>query len=397
MPYGPRWRRHRTKFTNYFHFSLSLVYQPIQIQETHTLLRNLLTSPSDFSHHIRRSAAAIILNITYGYDVAERDDPYVALADGAMQTMSKAGVFGTYLVDYIPVLKYVPLWMPGASFKRQAREWRYLSREMLDSQFMTVKENMVKGTAVSCITTQELEKLKESGGSADKEELIKNVVAIAYGAGADTTVSAITSFILAMVLYPDIQKKAQDDIDRITGGGRLPTFADKTSLPYISCVVWECLRWNPATPMAVPHRVTEDDEYNGFRIPKGSTIIANVWAILHDENKYLEPFRFNPERFEHQEKNKLAGINDLPQAAFGFGRRICPGRWLAHDSIWIAVAAILSVYNISAAVDDKGLPILPSVEYSSGTLSHPKPFECRIIPRSDAMASLIKQTADGKA
>jgi cytochrome P450 len=82
---------------------------------------------------------------------------------------------------------------------------------------------------------------------------------------------------LAMVLYPDIQKKAQDDIDRITGGGRLPTFADKTSLPYIACVVWECLRWNPVTPMAVPHCVTEDDEYDGYRIPKGSTIIANVW------------------------------------------------------------------------------------------------------------------------
>jgi hypothetical protein len=147
-----------------------------------------------------RSAAAIILNITYGYNVAERDDPYVALADAAMQTMSKAGVFGTYLVDYIPVLKYVPLWMPGASFKRQAREWRRLSREMLDSQFITVKENMVrwailskcefswdfqaKGTAVPCITIQELEKLKESGGSADKEELIKNVVAIAYGGKA---------------------------------------------------------------------------------------------------------------------------------------------------------------------------------------------------------------------
>jgi hypothetical protein len=91
-----------------------------------------------------RSAAAIILNITYGYTLAERDDPCVALADAAMQTMSKAGVFGTYLVDYIPVLKYVPLWMPGASFKRQAREWRCLSREMLDSPFMTVKQNMVR-------------------------------------------------------------------------------------------------------------------------------------------------------------------------------------------------------------------------------------------------------------
>lgn len=84
------------------------------------------------------------MNITCGYTVAERDDPCVALADAAMQTMSKASVFGTYLFDYIPVLTYIPSWMPGASFKRQAREWRRLSREMLDSPFMTVKQNMVR-------------------------------------------------------------------------------------------------------------------------------------------------------------------------------------------------------------------------------------------------------------
>jgi hypothetical protein len=60
-----------------------------------------------------------------------------------MQTLSKAGIFGTYLVDYIPILKYVPSWMPGALFKRQAREWRRISREMLDSQFNIVKQEMV--------------------------------------------------------------------------------------------------------------------------------------------------------------------------------------------------------------------------------------------------------------
>jgi hypothetical protein len=147
---------------------------------------------------VHRSTTAIILNITYGYTLAERDDPYVALADAAVQTLSQAGVFGTYLVDYIPVLKYVPPWMPGASFKRQAREWRRLSREMLDSPFKIVKQNtvrlvtiytyilifirlQVKGTAVSCITTKQLDKLKDSGGSIDEEELMKNVSAIAYG------------------------------------------------------------------------------------------------------------------------------------------------------------------------------------------------------------------------
>jgi cytochrome P450 len=80
-----------------------------------------------------------------------------------------------------------------------------------------------------------------------------------------------------MILSPDIQKKAQDEIDRISGGNRLPSFADKSSLPYISCIAWECLRWNPAAPMGGAHFVTEDDEYNGYRIPKGSTVLPNVW------------------------------------------------------------------------------------------------------------------------
>jgi hypothetical protein len=75
--------------------------------------------------------------------VAEEGDSYVALADSAMWTLSYAGFFGTYLVDYIPILKYVPSWMPGASFKRTAREGYRLSVEMLESQFKIVKQKMV--------------------------------------------------------------------------------------------------------------------------------------------------------------------------------------------------------------------------------------------------------------
>ena len=92
------------------------------------------------------------------------------------------------------------------------------------------------------------------------------------------TVSAIASFFLAMVLSPEIQKKARDEIDRITGGNRLPSFTDKSSLPYISCITWECLRWNPVAPMGGAHFSTEDDEYNGYRIPKGTTVLPNVWC-----------------------------------------------------------------------------------------------------------------------
>jgi hypothetical protein len=94
-------------------------------------------------YRIRRTAAAIVLKIAYGHIVADEGDSYVALAEAAMRTSAHAGFFGTYLVDYIPILKYVPSWMPGASFKRKAREWRRLSREMLESQFKIVKQKMV--------------------------------------------------------------------------------------------------------------------------------------------------------------------------------------------------------------------------------------------------------------
>jgi len=195
------------------------------------------------------------------------------------------------------------------------------------------------------------------------------------------------------VLHPGIQKKAQDELDRAVGN-RLPTFADKDSLPFISCITWECLRWNPVTPFGLAHFVDEEDEYKGHRIPKGTTVIPNVWAILHNEKTYPEPLRFHPERFDNEEMNALAGINERPWPAFGFGRRICPGRWLAYDSVWIAIASMLSVYNISPAIDENGLPILPPIEYTPGVISRPKPFKCSILPRSEFAVTLINQTAD---
>jgi hypothetical protein len=109
-------------------------------------MQNLSEENPDYTY---RAAAAIVLKVTYGYTVADEDDSYVALATAAMRTFSQAIVFGTFLVDYLPMLKYVPSWMPGASFKRKAREWRHFSRQMLESQFKIVKQNMVSAGQVT--------------------------------------------------------------------------------------------------------------------------------------------------------------------------------------------------------------------------------------------------------
>jgi cytochrome P450 len=82
-----------------------------------------------------------------------------------------------------------------------------------------------------------------------------------------------------MALFPEVQKRAQDEIDRVVGRGRLPEFTDRENLPYVDAVVKEALRWHPIGPMGLPHRTTADDVYNGYLIPKGSLILPNIWLV----------------------------------------------------------------------------------------------------------------------
>ena len=89
----------------------------------------------------------------------------------------------------------------------------------------------------------------------------------------------MTAFILAMTLWPDVQARAQAELDAVVGTSwtRLPTFADRTRLPYINAIVLEVLRWNPAVPLGLAHRLTQDDIYRSWLIPKGTVVWANIW------------------------------------------------------------------------------------------------------------------------
>ena len=79
-----------------------------------------------------------------------------------------------------------------------------------------------------------------------------------------------------MLYNPAAARKAQEELDRVVGRERLPTFGDESSLPYVNAWLKELNRWHPIVPLAVPHSVTEDDMYEGYYMPKGETIIGNV-------------------------------------------------------------------------------------------------------------------------
>lgn len=330
------------------------------------------------------TAGAIILRICYGYEVKDDNDPLVDIAERALDQIARYGITGDFMVDFLPSLAKVPEWFPGAGFKRIARECRETLEEMAAAPYNFVKDQMAAGIALKSFSS---DLLKDRTLTTEEDYVVKWSAQSLFSGGAETTVSANYSFFLAMTLSPDIQKKAQVEIDSVVGHDRLPSFADRTSLPYIEAICKEILRWNVVLP-CTDHSVTEDDIHDGYNIPKGSLVIPNIWSMLNDPQKYANPSEFNPERF--LAKDGKEPETDPRMVCFGFGRRHCPGLHLADASIWISTAMSLAVFDISKVVEN-GVEITPKVDFTSGLISHPKPFKCSIKARSEKAIALIQQ------
>lgn len=172
-----------------------------------------------------------------------------------------------------------------------------------------------------------------------------------------------------MMLHPEIQKKAQQEVDAVVSReGRLPKLTDRSSMPYLESILKEVLRWAPASPIGIFHANTVDDVYEGYFIPAKSTIIGNIWAMMHDESVYPDPFTFNPDRF-------LEGNGRSPQAdpreyVFGFGRRVCPGQHVGEASIFIQMALALATVTITKPLDDSGKVIEPEIGFTTAIVRY---------------------------
>jgi len=386
LSYGPLWRASRRMFHQYFRENTRESYRPHESKAAHEMLYRLAHNPEDYADHVRLMSGALILNITYGLDIQSAGDPYIRMAEESALALATAGRPSTFLVNTLPFLKHVPDWFPGAGFKAIAKEVQKINMVAIGAPFQFVKDAMANGVDNHSVTSQALQ---ECQGNEEMEYLAREVSGMAYYGGADTTVHTLLTFFLAMVLHPDVVRKAHEELDRVVGQDRLPTFSDRPSLPYICAIVNETLRWHPLLPLGFPHKLMEDDIYEGMFLPAGSMVMANSWSILHDPAIYKDPEPFNPDRFL-KDGELDPDVMSPGLVAFGFGRRICPGRFVALDSLFLNMACVLASFDIGKAIDEKGNSITPVKDFASGTiLSGPLPFKCSIKPRSQLALSLV--------
>ena len=180
------------------------------------------------------------------------------------------------------------------------------------------------------------------------------------GAGAETTSTTMAWWMLAMIAYPETQFRAHAELDAVVGRGRVPTFSDYPHLPYIRAMVKEVLRWRPATPLAAPHRSIEDDWYEEVFIPKGTICIPNVWHMNHDPAIYgNSAANFDPARYLDEAGGDImsspSDAKEEGHVTYGFGRRVCVGRYMANNSLFIQIAMLLWATNIKRKTDASGL------------------------------------------
>ncbi|KIK52792.1 hypothetical protein GYMLUDRAFT_233260 [Collybiopsis luxurians FD-317 M1] len=369
------WQRHRKILHESFNASDIDWFQNKQTAAAELLVKMIRQSPQDFLEHISRAVSSMMLDITYGLDLSSDNDLYMDLVSEASASF-RAAVDGGFLVDFFPILKYIPGWVPGsAGFQLKVKEWRCSRENMFDKPFEAAKDFLHDSLRTQNFFVS-MGLHHDKANETDIQTVIRDIAGTIILGSVDTMTALLTNFFLAMMTHPEVQRRAQQEIDGVIACNGFPKFSDLNSMPYIQALVLELLRWRQVVPTGIPHSLLEDDRYKGFLIPKGTILVANAWAMSHDENDYNNPLEFKPERFLAS-KNRTEYERDPRTFVFGFGRRYCPGKYISQSTLAIFVATILTSFDIQP---DESHP--PLFEYKSSFLRQPKAFPCKIKARN---------------
>ncbi|KAF9067312.1 cytochrome P450 1 [Rhodocollybia butyracea] len=397
--YSDKWRGNRKLFQQNFRQSASRRFYPAQYRKISQYLRDLTVAPEEFMQHTMSLSQSLIYSSLYGLDIGF-DDPLSKKAIEAVALIGRAILEPFPAIELFPWLRFMPSWFPGCGFQQIANKCAQYCREVDNIPFDKAISNLA-----SAGTSLIAELALENEGKPVEIKKIKAMGTVSFLAASDTTMASISSFLLAMIQNPDVQSKAQAEIDHVIGRDRLPTLEDRRSLPYVESVYREVMRMHPPLPLSSRYFLTfcighfhvsiEDDFYRGYHIPKGcKNFWPSVWSIFRamgrDPNVYSEPDKFMPERFLDSPNGPFTSINDIH--AFGFGRRVCVGRYMADNTVWLAIASVLATLDLHNAKDNEGNEIDIPGEYTEIFFRHPKPYQSSITPRDLQARDLILAT-----
>ncbi|KAK1765113.1 cytochrome P450 [Phialemonium atrogriseum] len=406
-PYDERYKLHQRMEAPLLNLRSASSYRPLQDMESKQLLFDVLGEYDefgekgvDFHHHFERAMASTIYCLNYGYRLKTGYEKELMDGKRVQAEFARTGQVGAYLVDSFPSLNYLPKFL--APWKKEGEELYELERQLHVG-------NLDKGLNNRGWNFSKHMKQSPEGQDMPTEELAFDLGILA-DAGLDTSTVALDWFIVAWITSGSSWvAKAQQLLDEVVGRDRLPTFEDRPKLAYIDAIASETLRWRPVVVGGVPHFTKTEDNYMGYHIPANSIVLPNAFAITRDESVFGEDVdAFVPERWLVNDGDAAAArepsidacgfnvtaLKDLPHTGFGFGRRICTGRIIARNQLFIEMARVLWAFDVEAGITESTgeRHKVDDMACTEGFVTVPKPFRAVMRPRGQWVRDAISQS-----
>ncbi|XP_055813984.1 geraniol 8-hydroxylase-like [Solanum dulcamara] len=380
LPVGPTWRSlRRILNSNILSLTKLDANQQLRSQKVQQLVDYVAKCSQEGEAVVIGKAAFktslnLLSNILFSKDLVDPfSDSNVELKNVIWNIVAEVGK--PNLVDFFPILEKIDPQRIRRNtyiyFTKLFVLFDDLINERLEEK--RTSENIEKNDVLEMFL-----KIQEENSEEIDQNHIKSLLLDIFTGGTDTTTSTVEWAMAEILKQPEIMKKAQAELAKIVGMGKLIEEADVYRLPYLQCIVKETLRMHPPVPFLLPRKVEEDVEVCGYIVPKGSQVLINVWAIGRDPASWEDPLVFKPERFLNLEVDVRG--KDFELIPFGAGRRICPGLPLAaFRMVPIMLGSLLNSFNWKLEEGTSSTPKELDMEEKFGiTLAKARPL--RAIP-----------------
>ncbi|XP_060173379.1 cytochrome P450 81Q32-like [Lycium barbarum] len=358
--YGQHWRNLRRIATLEILSTLRVqMFADIRRDEVRTLIRRLVrgkTSVGDSNTNVvdmKEAFFEMTLNILmmmiagkqYYGDSGDKLEESRRFKEIVTETFQLSGA--TNIGDFVPMLNWI-----GVNKLEDKLKLLTEKRDKFMQDLIEEHKNSRKGSSVEQRNNTMIDvllSLQDSEPEYYTDEVIRGMAIVMLTAGTDTTAGTLEWALSLLLNNPKTLKKAQNEIDTHIGeSSRLLDDSDLAELPYLHGIINETLRMCPAAPILVPHESSDECVVGGFRVPRGTMLLVNLWAIQNDAKLWEDPNEFKPERFIDF-KGQRDGFRLIP---FGYGRRGCPGENLAMHVAGLALGSLIQCFELERVSEE---------------------------------------------
>ncbi|KAI5090443.1 cytochrome P450, family 2, subfamily AD, polypeptide 2 [Silurus meridionalis] len=371
---GYLWKNQR-KFviTHLRHFGEGKQVLELSIQQESIFLCDAFKAeqgPFDPQFFLNNAVSNIISALVFGHRFEYHDEKFLNILCLDAEAILLSGSARSQLYNAFPRLFD---YLPGPHKTIFANYTKIL--EFLKEEIRKHKEDWDPSNPRDYIDSflVEMEKKKSDPEAGFNVDTLLVAMLDLYEAGTETSATTLRWGLLFMMKYPEIQKKVQDEIDKVIGQSRQARIADKPNMPYTEAVIHEIQRLGNVVPLGLMKMATKDTELGGFFIPKGTAVTTNLSSVLNDKSQWETPDTFNPGHFLDEQGRFLKKEAFLP---FSAGRRVCVGEQLARMELFLFFTSLLQSFTFSPCPGDE-----LSLEGQIGFTYAPKPFCICVTPR----------------